>query len=121
MFFPPYLAKGEEKGQVAVDTLDSLQVLGSLDALPGGGDLDENAVLVDTGLLVEADDLLCLGDGSLLVEGETSIDLSGDATRDDLEDLNTKIDEKLVQSRLGLGLNGAMGGSRLEMGVGDDE
>jgi hypothetical protein len=30
-----------------------LELVGGLDALPGGGELDENALLVDTGLLVE--------------------------------------------------------------------
>ena len=70
-----YLAEGEEKGEVAVDALNGLEVLGSLDTLPGGGDLDEDALLGDAGILVETDDLLGLGDGGLLVEGETGIDL----------------------------------------------
>lgn len=103
-----YLAEGEEEGQVAVNLLNSLEVLGGLDTLPGGSDLDENAVLVDTGVLVETDDLLGLGDGGLLIEGETGIDLGGDTARDDLEDLNTKVDQQLVQSVLGLGLDGTV-------------
>lgn len=103
-----YLAEGEEKGEVAVDALDSLEVLGSLDTLPGGGDLDEDALLGDAGILVETDDLLGLGDGGLLVEGETGIDLGRDTAGDDLQDLDTKVDEELVQGRLGLGLDGTI-------------
>lgn len=101
-----YLAEREEKGEVAVDTLNSLEVLGSLDTLPSGGDLDENALLGDAGILVKTDDLLGLGDGGLLVEGETGIDLGRDTAGDDLQDLDTKVDEELVQGRLGLGLEG---------------
>lgn len=91
-----------------MDALDSLEVLGSLNTLPGGGDLDEDAVLGDTGILVETDDLLGLGDGSLLVKGETGIDLGRDTTGDDLQDLDTKVDEELVQGRLGLRLDGTI-------------
>lgn len=91
-----------------MDALDSLEVLGSLDTLPGGGDLDEDALLGDTGILVETDDLLGLGDGGLLVEGETGIDLGRDTAGDDLQDLDTKVDEELVQGRLGLGLDGTV-------------
>lgn len=95
-----------------MNLLNSLKVLGSLDTLPGGGNLDEDAILVDTGLLVETNDLLSLGDGGLLVEGETGIDLGGDTARDDLEDLNTKVDQQLVQSILGLGLDGTVNTKR---------
>lgn len=48
------LAEAEEEGEVAVDAL-LLEVAGGLDALPGRGDLDENAVLVDADRLVESD------------------------------------------------------------------
>jgi hypothetical protein len=47
------LGQGEEEGQVGVDAVVALEDLGGLDALPGGGDLDEDAVLGDALLLVE--------------------------------------------------------------------
>lgn len=43
----------EHEGQVAVNAVVALEDLGGLDALPGGGDLDEDAVLLDTLLLVQ--------------------------------------------------------------------
>jgi hypothetical protein len=43
------LVQAEEQGQVAVDAL-LLEDLGGLDALPGGGDLDEDASRGDAGL-----------------------------------------------------------------------
>lgn len=50
------LGQGEEQGQVGVDAVVALQDLGGLDALPCGGDLDQNALLGDTLLLVELKD-----------------------------------------------------------------
>lgn len=47
------LDEGEHEGEVAVDAVLRLQLAGGLDALPGGGDLDENAVLGDAHLLVQ--------------------------------------------------------------------
>lgn len=44
---------GEHEGQVAVDAVLGLEDLSGLDTLPGGGDLDENAVAGDAVLLVE--------------------------------------------------------------------
>lgn len=47
------LDEREHQGQVAVDLVLGLQDVGSLDTLPGGGDLDQDAVLGDTLLLVQ--------------------------------------------------------------------
>lgn len=47
------LGKREQEGQVGVDAVVTLEDLGSLDTLPGGGNLDQDALLVDTLLLVE--------------------------------------------------------------------
>lgn len=44
---------GEHEGQVAVDAVLGLEDLSGLDTLPGGGDLDEDAVAGDAVLLVE--------------------------------------------------------------------
>lgn len=49
------LGKGEHEGQVAVDAVLALENFGGLDTLPGGGNLDQNAVLGDTDGLVKLD------------------------------------------------------------------
>jgi hypothetical protein len=46
------LDQREHEGQVAVDLVLGLEDVGGLDALPGGGDLDQNAVPGDTERLV---------------------------------------------------------------------
>lgn len=52
------LDKGEHEGQVAVDAVLGLQDVSSLDTFPGGGNLDEDAVLGDANGLVELSLLL---------------------------------------------------------------
>jgi len=42
--------------------------LGGLDTFPGGGDLDQDAVLADALLFIEGDDFAGLGDGRFGVE-----------------------------------------------------
>lgn len=54
------LAKAEEEGEVAVDVELLLEVASGLDALPGRGNLDEDAVLGDANRLVESDEGLGL-------------------------------------------------------------
>ena len=87
------LGESEEEGKVAVDAVLLLELTGSLDTFPCGGDLDEDAVLVDTNRLVESDELLSLGLGSLLVEGKAGVNLSRHTSGDDLEDLLSKLNE----------------------------
>ena len=41
------LRKGEHEGQVAIDAVLSLQLMGGFDALPGRCQLDENPLLLD--------------------------------------------------------------------------
>ncbi len=81
--------KTEEQSHVAVDAL-LLEDLSCLDALPGGGELDENAIARDTGLVVEGDDCARFGDGSVDIVGEAGVDLGGDTARDDVENLATE-------------------------------
>ena len=66
---------------------------GSLNTLPRRRNLDEDTLLGDANRLVKGNELLGLGLGGLLVEGETGIDLSRDTTRDDLENLLAELDE----------------------------
>lgn len=87
------LAETKEQGQVAVNAFIALQFAGSLDTLPGGGNLDEDTLLVDTLGLVELDELLGLGLGGLLVKGQAGINLGRDAARYNFEDLCAKCDK----------------------------
>ena len=52
------LDEGEHQGEVAVDAVLGLQDVGGLDTLVGGGNLDQDAVLGDTVLLVQLKPLL---------------------------------------------------------------
>jgi len=70
--------------------------LGGLDAFPGGGDLDQNAVASDAGFFVESYDLVGFGDGGGGVEGETGVHFGGDTAGDDLEDFQAEHDEEAV-------------------------
>jgi hypothetical protein len=98
-----------------------LQLVCGLDTLPGRGELDENAGLVNAGLLVELELLLVhcafvrmravpayvdntegLLDGDLLVKGETGVDLGGDLAGDNLQDLATELDEQVVEGDVDL-------------------
>ena len=85
------LMQAEEQGEVAVDSL-ALEDLGGADSLPCGGDLDEDSLAADAGLVVLRDDLARLGDGLAGVVGEAGVNLGGDAAGDDGEDLATEGD-----------------------------
>lgn len=90
------LVEAEEEGEVTVDVVLRLELAGGLDTLPGGGDLDEDALALDTERLVEGDEVLSLLDGGFLVERETGVNLGRDTARDNLEDLATEGDEETV-------------------------
>jgi hypothetical protein len=75
-----------------------LELAGGLDALPCAGDLDEDTLLLDADGVVESDELLGLGLGTLLVEREPGVDLGGDTAGDDLQDLGTEVDELWVRN-----------------------
>lgn len=47
------LGFGEEEGKVAVDSVVALEDTGGLDTFPGGSDLNQDAGLIDTLLLVK--------------------------------------------------------------------
>jgi hypothetical protein len=76
----------EEESHIAVDAL-LLEDLGTLNALPGGGQFNENAVAGDAGLVVQGNDGARLGDGLVGVVGEPGVNLGGDAARDDCKNL----------------------------------
>ncbi len=70
------LSEAEEKGEVGVDAVIALELARGLNTLPSRRDLDKDALLLHANRLVESDELLGLLLGTLLVEGETSVDLS---------------------------------------------
>lgn len=89
------------------NSLDTLrfELLGSKDTLVSGGDLDQDSVLVNTLLLVKSNNLVGLVDSGLGVERELGVNLGGNSTGDDLQDLSTELDEESVHGVLGLDLN----------------
>src|SRR6202030_2601285 len=79
----------EEERHVAVDAL-LLENLRGFDALPRGGQLDENAIARNAGLVVQSDDCAGFGYGLVDIVGEAGVDLGGDTAGDDLEYLETE-------------------------------
>ena len=98
----------------------------NLDSLPGGTELDKNALLGDALLLIKSNQLLGLVDLALLVEGKSKklalltncpsimelhcipcVDLSGDSSWDNLENFASKQDKELVHGRLHLVVQGS--------------
>ena len=85
-----------------MNAMVSLQDLGSLDPLPGGGELDQDAVLGDAELLVEGDQLQGLGYLALHVEAESGVHLSGDSALHNLQDLGAEADKQFIHGDLDL-------------------
>ena len=77
------------------------RLLGGLDAFPGGGELDQDALAADAGLLVGGDDLAGRGDRFLRVIREAGIHLGRDAAGDDLEDALAELDGELLEGEVG--------------------
>ena len=96
------LVETKEERQVAVDVVLRLELTGGLDAFPGGGNLDEDTLALDTERLVEGDEVLGLLDGGLLVVRQTGVDLGRDTAGDDLENLDTESDEEAVGGKVEL-------------------
>ena len=71
----------------------SLELLRRLNTLPCRGDLDQDALTLDADRLVEGNEVLGLRLGCCLVEGQLGVDLGGDTTGDDREDLLAELDK----------------------------
>ncbi|MNI79042.1 hypothetical protein D3C73_1354730 [compost metagenome] len=69
------LGEVEDQRQVALDAL-TLQFAGRANALPGGGELDEEALTWNARRLVQCDQAPGLGQACLLIEGQPRIDLA---------------------------------------------
>lgn len=117
------LTETEEQGQVAVNVLVGLQVSGGLDTFPGGSDLDQDSLSLNTDGFVEGDQLLGLVDSGLGVVGQGGVNFGGDSTGDDLEDLSAEFNKESVGGVLDLGVNvtslllGVLDGDVNESGV----
>src|ERR1700733_1331546 len=94
------LVDAEEEGHVAVNAL-FFEDLGRLDALPCGGELDEDAVAGDAGLIVHGDDLTGLRNRLFDVVREAGVDFGGDAAGDDVEDLEAESYFEMHEGLLG--------------------
>ena len=73
-----------------------MQHLGGTNPLPGGGNLDQDALAADSGLLVETDEITGFIKGSGSIKGETGIDLGADAARYDFQNLQSKEDQRII-------------------------
>lgn len=89
--------KRKEKGKVDVNAVLGFKFLSGLDTLISRGNLDQDAILVDSLLLVKVNDFQSLLDGGFLVEGKSCIDLSRNTTGNDVENLGTELDQEVVK------------------------
>src|SRR5581483_11256311 len=96
------LGEAEQEREITVNPL-ALKALGGPHALPGAGDLDEDALAAEPGLLVQPDQPSSLGQRSLGVEAQSRIDLSRNPAGDDSEDFTAEADQQAVHERLGAG------------------
>ena len=67
-----------------------------LNALPGGGNLDEHARGANALRFVQGDDAACTRHSGVLVKTQTRIDFGGDAARNVLQDVATKAHQEVV-------------------------
>jgi hypothetical protein len=95
-----------------VNTVLGLKLTGSLNTLPGRGNLDEDSVLLNALGLVEINNLKGLLDGGILVKRDAGINLGRDTTGDNLQDLRAKLDKENIQS--GFSLLGKRARARLD-------
>ena len=105
-----------------MDAVVALELARSLDTLPGRGDLDEDALLLDADGFVEGDELLSLGLGRLLVEGQTGVDLGRDTAGDDLQNLRAELNELHIPDGVLVSdkyLRSSLGGGDIEGQNGD--
>jgi hypothetical protein len=87
------LAETKEKGEIAVNSLVALKLAGGLDAFPGRCDFNEHALFLDSDGIVKRNEVPGLSLGTLLIKGETGVDLCGDTTGNDRKDLFAEFDK----------------------------
>mmetsp|Transcript_25792 Transcript_25792/g.60729 ORF Transcript_25792/g.60729 Transcript_25792/m.60729 type:complete len:466 (-) Transcript_25792:95-1492(-) len=115
------LQKGKDERDVAVDAL-LFQNLGGLDALPGPGQLDEDAALVDAHLFVHLDDSPGPLDAGVNVVAEPDVDLGRYLSGHQCRQFGTEADGELVHGEVDLRFEIGHGGvpsAQLLLGVGN--
>ena len=68
-----------------------------LDALPGGRDLDQNAVIADASVVIQTNELATLLDRGVGVVAQACIDFGGHPAGDNLEDFLTENHTDFIQ------------------------
>ena len=95
------LDERKKEREVAVDAF-LFQHLGGPDPLPGGRDLDQDAIPRNPLRLVERDELAALCDRPRSVKRQACVGFGGDAAGDDFENLHAERNEQVVDHILDL-------------------
>lgn len=69
-----------------MNAIVAFELASSLDTFPSRGNLDEDAVFLDSNGLVERNEVSGLGLCAFLIKGETSVDFSRNTARDNRKD-----------------------------------
>jgi len=85
-----------------MNTMFTLQLLGSLNPLPRTRNLNQNPILLDPKLLVQLNDVQGFIDRGLFIEGEAGVYFGRYAARDDFEDFLAEFNEETVESGVDL-------------------
>src|SRR5262245_21360343 len=80
-----------------------LESLRGTNTLPGTGNLDEDPIALDPGLLIHADQLARLCQRSVDIETQRRVNLRGNAARYDLQDFTAKVDQQSVHELVSAG------------------
>ena len=94
------LGEAEEQSQIAVNAF-SFEPLGGANALPGAGELDENALTADAFRLIQRDEFTGLGDAALGIEAQARGYFGGYAPRNHLQNLASEQHEEAIDKLLG--------------------
>ncbi|MNF85268.1 hypothetical protein D3C84_676560 [compost metagenome] len=79
------LGKGKQQGQVGLDAF-ALQFFRRTNTFPGRRQLDQHAITANTGLFVQVNQLLGLGQRGFFIKGQARIHLGGNPPRNHLQD-----------------------------------
>ena len=91
------LSEGEQQRQVTVNAF-FFQLFSGANALPGGGQFDQNAIVADARVVVQLDDALGFRDRRFGVIGETCVHFGGDTARDQFQNFETDVHRQLIGS-----------------------
>src|ERR1017187_7534970 len=79
----------------------SFELLGGANALPGAGELDENALRADASRLVKRDEFTALGDAAFGIEAQARGYFGGYAPRSHVQNLASEQHEEAIDKLLG--------------------